>query len=439
MKKNLYLTAILVALLIGTYIFQEVRGNKIFEESMTKDHLVKVEDLKSLSWGNVDAVRKDGQWWAGNKLLSANTFKQIEKRITQIKKIKSVEGEKQNYFSHPVEVKVNGEVWILGDLTLDRQGFYLARGKELMIVISEGEGQEIADEPGKVIEVKLEDLKKSLTFKLEELYETQLFRFYPKLPLGTVTIESDGRPDYEIDFVKNETIPPPIQGIHPHANLLDKFTSLLTQMTIKKEVPYSEKLKFRKLGHMIFQNGKSKVTWELWLNSGNTADSFIVDSERKIAFQMIGGTLKAFFIQLQDYWDKKVIPPEEFKPFSRLKTIFTQGQRTALVEIINREPLSFESNQYKINTEKMNILFQYVFNLSEKDQADRISQLTSSEKKEILAGDFLRLEVLGQELYFWRKKEELILANFTQGFKAHFLVTQQSFRATFEDVIKLTK
>jgi hypothetical protein len=84
----------------------------------------------------------------------------------------------------------------------------------------------------------------------------------------------------------------------------------------------------------------------------------------------------------------------------------------------------------------MNILFQYVFNLSEKEQADRISQLSKSERKELLSGNHLRLEVMGQDLFFWRKQDELILANFTQGFKAHFLVTQQSLRATFEDVIK---
>jgi hypothetical protein len=151
---------------------------------------------------------------------------------------------------------------------------------------------------------------------------------------------------------------------------------------------------------------------------------------------MIGGTLKSFFIHHQDYWDKKVIPPQEFKNFSRLKTIFTQGERTALIEIINREPLAFESNQYKIDAEKMNILFQYVFNLSEKDQADRVSLLSKSERKEVLSGNFLRVEVMNQELVFWRKKEELIVVNLTQGFKAHFLVTQQSLRATFEDVIK---
>jgi len=305
-----------------------------------------------------------------------------------------------------------------------------------MVAISEGEGQEITDEPGKVTEVKLEDLKKVLLYKRNELSETQLFRFYPKLPLGTVTIGSDGRPEYELDLLNNQTLPPPIPGIKPHHKLLDKFTSLLTQMTIKNEVPFSETLKFKKLGQMVFQNDKKKVVWELWLNSGKSADSFIIDSDSRKAWQMIGGTLKSFFIHHQDYWDKKVIPPQEFKNFSRLKTIFTQGERTALIEIINREPLAFESNQYKIDAEKMNILFQYVFNLSEKDQADRVSLLSKSERKEVLSGNFLRVEVMNQELVFWRKKEELIVVNLTQGFKAHFLVTQQSLRATFEDVIK---
>ncbi|MBA2404042.1 MAG: hypothetical protein H0V66_04660 [Bdellovibrionales bacterium] len=439
MKKNLWLLGLLIALLVGTYFFQEVRTNKAFEQSLTQDHLINAEDIKSISWNDVNAVKKDGQWWAGDKLLSANIFKQIEKRIGQVKKIKNVEGEKESYFTHPLEIKVNGESWLLGDLTLDRQGFYLARNSEVMVAINEGEGQELTDEPGKVVETKLEDFKQALRYKLADLSETQLFRFYPKLPLGTVTIESDGRPAYELNFITNETIPPPVPGVKPHNNLLEKFTSLLTQMTIKQEVPYSEKLKFQKLGHMLFQNQKGKVNWELWLSSAKSADSFMVDSQAKKAWKMVGGTLKAFFIHHQDYWDKKVIPTDQFKNFTRLKTIFTQGERTALVEIINREPLSFESNQYKIDTEKMNILFQYVFNLSEKDQADRISQLSKSERKTLLAGDHLRVEVMGQEIIFWRKQDELIVVNLTQDYKAHFLVTQQSFRATFEDVIKLNK
>jgi hypothetical protein len=203
-----------------------------------------------------------------------------------------------------------------------------------------------------------------------------------------------------------------------------------------KEVPYEDVKKFSKLGSLILSNDFEKVRWELWLNSKNSAESFIVDSDNKLAWQMVGGTLKIFFIQVLDYWDKKVIPPREFSNFSRLKVTFSEAEKSAVVEVLNREPLEFETNKYKVDREKMNILFQYAFNLSEKDQADRISQLSKSERKEILSGKHLRLEVMGQELLFWRKQDELILVNLTQGFKAHFFVTQESFRGSFEDVLK---
>ena len=437
MKKNLYLFGALVALLIGTYIFQEVRTSDLFKANLIKDHLLREGDIKSLSFEDVVATKVDGQWWADKRLLSFNIFKQIEKRLVQIKKIKSVPGDKQNFFTNPKEFKVNGETWTLGDLTLDRQGFYIARDNEVMIAISEGETQELSEAPEKVVETKLEDLRKGLSYKLSDLYETQLFRYYPKLPLGTVTIESDGRPSFELDFDKNATLPPPFHGIFVHEKLLDKFVSLLTQMTIKKEVPYSESLKFAKMGNILFQNeAEEKVDWELWLSSANNADSYIIDSKNKRAYNMVGGTLKIFFIQIQDYWDKKVIPPKEFRHFFRMNTTFTQGAKSAVVEIINREPLQFAVKGYKVDEIKMNILLQYLFNLSEKDQADRVSNLSKSERKELLSGNHLRVEIFNQDILFWRKADELILVNLTQGFKAHFLVTEQTFRATFEDVLK---
>lgn len=436
MKKNFVLLGVLALLLIGTYVFQELRSSHLFEASLTKDHLISADSIKELSFSDVDAKKVNGQWKMGDSLLSYNTFKQIEKRISQIKKIKNVDGARSNYFSAPLEFKVNGESWVVGDMTLDRTGFYFARDNQMMVAVMEGEGQELTDDPNKAMEVKLEDLRKLLSTRVDQLAETQLFRFYPDLPVGSVVVEADGRPAFELDFKKNETVPPPIQGIKVHDKLLEKFHSLLTQVMIKKEVPYSPDLKFTKLAQMTFQYEKKKVEWGLWLKADNSADSYIVDDKNKKAFLVIGGTLKIFFIQYQDYWDKKVIPPEEFKPFTRLKMTFTQGSKEAKVELINKEPLAFETSKYKVDMVKMNILFQYLFNLSEKDQADRVSQLSKSERKEILSGNHLRIEVLGQELVLWRKAQELIVVNLTQGFKAHFLIADESFRATFEDVLK---
>lgn len=436
MKRNLLLLGLLSILLVITYFFQEKRDERHFHEALTKDRLIQAEQIVSLEWKKLKAVKKDGQWWSGDVLLSHNIFRQIEKKLSEIKKIKEVQGEWKTFFSKPLEFEVNKEKWVIGDMTLDQQGFYLSRGKNIMIAVIEGESHELTHQESEIEKTKLEEIKRIFDMDLSSLKETQLFRFYPKLPLGTVTIEAEGSLSFELDLLKNQTIPRPLKGIEVHESLSEKFVSLLTQMTIRKEVSYEEKLKFKKMGGLTFQNKENKVVWELWLKSDKSADAIIMDSSTKRAFLMVGGTLKVFFVHLQDYWDKKVIPPSSFKHFTRLPVIFLEGNKSAEVEILNREPLAFEATKYQIRQEEMSALFQYVFNLGEKDQADRVSQLSQSERKEILSQDNLRLEVMGQELLFWRKKEELIVVNLTQGFKAHFGMLDESFRAKFEDVLE---
>ncbi len=436
MKKNLSLLGLLVVLLVGTYIFHEKKLEKDFIDSFSKDRLVAQDEIKKLAFAEIAAEKKGGQWFAGDVLLSHNKMKVIEVKISQIKKLKDIQGSESNYFTQKLLFEVNGEKWILGDMTLDKQGFYISRNDKIMIATIEGENAELTDDPKKLSMIKYDELRAGLTAQMDELVENQLFRYYPELPLASVTIETDGRPAYELDLENNKTLPPPIEGISVHDKLIEKFRSLLTQVTIKKEVPYTENLKFSKVGQLVFSEGNRKVNWELWLKADNSADSYVLDHEKKKAFQMIGGTLKVFFIQVQDYWDKKVIPPSEFENFTRLSATFIQGEKSAKVTILNREPLDFETNGFKVDDVKMNILLQYVFNLSEKDQADRVSPLSKSERKEVLSGSHLRLEIMDQELLFWRKQQELIVVNLTQGFKAHFLIADESFRATFEDVLK---
>jgi len=105
--------------------------------------------------------------------------------------------------------------------------------------------------------------------------------------------------------------------------------------------------------------------------------------------------------------------------------------------VINREPLEYSTaSNFKIDKMKMEMLVQIVLNLGPREQSDRVSLLSSSEKKQLLSDDFLRLEVMDQELILWRKASELIVANVTQGFKAHFFIYDENFRGTFQDVLK---
>jgi hypothetical protein len=246
----------------------------------------------------------------------------------------------------------------------------------------------------------------------------------------------DGRPPFELNFVANETLPPPVSGVSSHKDLRGKFHSLLTQVSLREEVPFSEHRSFKKLAEIRFLNAKTERTWELWLRSAATADALVIETVESRAFLMVGGTLKLFFIGVQDYWDKKVIPPDEFVSFARLDADFTQGARRSRVSIANKDPIEFFAKGHKVEQLKMETLVQLLFNLGPRDQADRVSNLTASERRQLLFQEHLRVDVMGQELIVERRPQEVIVANLSRGFKAHFTMLDENFRGTFQDVLK---
>jgi hypothetical protein len=434
MKKNLILTGILAVLLVGTYFFQEKRNETHYNESLVKDHLI-MKGIVELKLPSVSAIKKEDSWWEGTRLLSHNAFKVIEQKITEVKKIKDVVGEWKTFFTDPLTLFVNGEEWVIGDLSLDRQGFYLSRDKKIMLVTLEGSSSELTQDENSVAVKKYDEFKREITKTHDDLIEKQIFRFYPDLSAKRVLIESYERLPYELNFDKNETLPAPIPGIKVHDKIQAKFKSLLTLMTMKQEIPYSENLKVKRLGTIKFIAAKT-VTWELWLKSEKAADSVLIDPETKRAFLMIGGTLKIYFTMVQDYWDKKVIPPSEFKPSPKIDMLLAQGKKSIHVDILNQEPLKFESTQSRLNQENLLSMINVIFNLSQFDQADRVSILSSSEKKMLMTQDDLRVSVLGQSLILWVRAEELIVVNLTQGFKAHFMMYRQKIGMTLADMVK---
>jgi hypothetical protein len=435
MKKNLVLFGVFVALLVATYFMQEKR----IETERTEEHLAGLlvkTDITQLKLPNVEAEKKNGQWWSGKKLLSHNTFKQIEKKLSEIKKEKEVTGDPKSYFPHPISFELNHEKWQIGDMSLDKQSFYISRGDKIYLAYIEGESTHLTRNASEIESIKLNELVSLISKKPSDYFETQLFRFYPSIPMDKVLMTVEGHLPFELNFVSNETLPPPIKGVSPHRDLRGKFYSLLTQINMKEEIPYSEKLKFKKIGEVNFVNDKNSVKWELWLKNDKSADAYIIDPNSKRAFLMVGGTLRIFFVGIQDYWDKKVIPYDKFVSFTRLETNFVQGSKSARVTIVNKEPFEFAAKGYTVDNLKMEELLQIIFNLGPKDQADRVSNLSSSEKKQLMTESHLRVEIMDQDLVIWRKAQEVIVANLTQGFKAHFNMLNENFRGTFDDVLK---
>lgn len=435
MNKNGVLFAIFLGLLAFTYFFQEKRSEKNYQSSLTKDHLISGE-IQELIIGEHTFQKKDQRWWSGDLLISHNLMKQIEKKLQEIKKIKDISGDVAPYFKDPIRLQVDGKEMLIGEMGLDKEAFYLSYDKKVMLAVVEGENSELTANEKELPTIKLNELKALVTKPFSEFKEMQLFRYYTDLPLSKVVVKMDGHLDYELDLEKNLTTPPPIEGVEVHEKLQQKFLALLTQVGIRQELPWSEKLKFKQMGSLSFVHEKKKVQWDVWLTRKDSADAIIVDEEQKKAYLMVGGTLKVFFVQVQDYWDKKVIPPSKFEHFTRLAMTFTQGPLSEQVQMINSNPLKFEASTSQVNIEKMDELLGYLFNLGPHDQADRVSQLSASERKQIQTLDLLKVEVMKEEVLFWRKAQEVILVNLTRGFKAHFMVNDKTMEFDFKDVLE---
>ncbi|MES2529205.1 MAG: hypothetical protein V4598_19115 [Bdellovibrionota bacterium] len=433
MKKNLALFGILISLLGVTYFFQEKKAERKFEENLIENKLYPGE-IRQLTISGVVAKNVNGQWLSGERLLSHNLYKQIEEQVRQIKKVKDVQGEEKDFFASKVELTVNDDKLVIGDLSLDRQGFYVSQNGKIMLAILEGTNHELTEDVQDIQATKLNEFKVVIMKNPKELSETQLFRFYPDLPMERVTIKVPGTLPFELDFVHNTTTPPPFPGITVHEKLPQKFMSLLSQVTLIESIPNG--VFGEKLSEITFMKEGKAVMWELFMKNKKTADAVLVDPVRKQAWSMVGGTLKVFFIQLQDYWDKKNIPPFEFKNFDRENMILTEGSLRTVVTLLNQEPLGFESSAYKVNQEKMLELVSYALNLGPLDQARRVSLLSNSEKKQILSEKHLRLEIFGQELLYWVKAEEIIIVNLSQGYKSHFPLADISGGFRFKDVLK---
>jgi hypothetical protein len=436
MKNNLILASVLILLLITTYFFQEKRVEENHLLSVQNAKLIK-NKIEHLNFSKLEALKKNGAWWNGNQLLSHNTFKLIEDKLNQIVIDKEIKGKKVSYFHDPISFDVNHEPFLLGDLSLNKSSFYISKNKIIYLAHLDGGSNTVSFSDDEVDEDKLNELKTLLLKKKDDLIENQLFRYYPELPMAKVVVHSEGGLAYELNLEKNTTNPAPIKGISIHEDLKGKFSSLLTQMQIKQEILFNDKLKFKKMAVLKFSSPNKKDTvWEIWLRDKKSADAVLFDFDQKRAFLMIGGTLKLFFLQVQDYWDKKIIPPKSFHQFQRLSADISQGNLKESIFILNREPLAFESGHYKVRPGSMGDLFQVIFNLGQFDQGDRVSQLTKTEKTEYLNNRYLKISTMSQDLVCIRKDHELIVANLTQGFKVHFFRNAQNYKCEFKDVLE---
>jgi len=394
MKTNGILFLFLVGLLTLTYFFQE---KKIWSNPADENELGKLIDfpIQKISLPNIEAEKKASKWLYGKQLLSQRLFEKLEERLLQIELIKVLDEVDKTILDGALAFTVNGHVFNLGEISLDKESFYVGRDGKFFLAKIEGASAGISLSEADLEADKLDELKSLMSMPNENYFEDQLISYYDNFSPEKVLVFREGTGAYELNFLENSTSPEPLKGVEVHRDIKTKFISQLNQIQIKKELSFNQLKKFKKLAVINFRQKNSKVIiWEIWQTNQATADAMVIDSDMRKAFLITGQSMKLFFLNVQDFWDKKIIPSEKFKHFESLKFEISQNNKTEKVEILNREPLAFNASSLKTNQERLGDLFQFLFNLGPFDQADRISQLTSTEKVQFLDRLFLKIKIL---------------------------------------------
>jgi hypothetical protein len=439
MKTNLVLSSLLAVLLIFTYFFQEKK-----DENADKPRYIasvywnsKITHIKT---DKFEAYKKGNNWISkkSGERLSYNSFRLIEKKLLELKIEKDLEGYLPENPKSIFKVEVNSIELKIGEMSLDGNSFYIGLGNKYFLATIDGESNSISLDDRDIESDKLRDLKNLLSSREDQLMENQLFRYYDFSHLEKVSLVTDNRAAYVLDFKSNLTIPGPIRGIEVHNGLKEKFLSLLTLLQIKEKVDFQKLSYFKKISTINVKTSKPQqiIVWDLWLKNEKSADVILVDSKNKLAFLMNGGSLKLFFLNEQDYWDKKVIPPEKFHHFSQLHFSVSQNKRNQLINVINKEPLYFESKERKVKQIEFQNLFQALLNLSGFDQADRVSQLSQSEEQQFLKMNLMKIKIFDLEILCLKKPGEVIFINLNEKFKSHFYRNVENINCELEGMLE---
>ena len=430
MKSNLKLLIVLILLLTGTYIWIE-RPDRMWWKQHDETYRLRdlAEEAQSFGVFGKKWALKDNQWTHGKEILSLSIWPKWKRIFTNLKLEREIimppGMTKENYLGEGFPVTINDHSFIFGERSVDGKSIYildLESNKILQMSLLPSDLFQMLDE----VKAKSE----------LEMIERRVFAYFSDIPFTKVVFETPGILSFELDLEAKTTSPRPIPGILIHPHIDQKFWHEIDLMQFTAQIEPDMGLLYQKMASLsLLDKDKKVLTFELHRVGPQNADAVVYVPEKKKMFKVQGNTAKVFFDQVQDYWDRKIIPRDVFKSFTEMRVQFVLGEREATVNVINQEPLSFGSTQpeIKVKEDKLQNLFAILFNLGQYDEASRVSILTKSEKQQFQNEPHIRMNVFGQDLMLIRKTNELVVVNFTQGFKAHFILFDISIGDQWED------
>jgi hypothetical protein len=440
--KNLSLFIALIFALGLTYLFEEKRNKDIELEQNQKLAVLDIKtfgELKSFKGIKLNIKKVGEKYYSIDPELKLSDARLGEfiKILTGLK-IKSVLDDKdvskidRSFYIPNNDLKLTftfekGQLeFSLGKKLDYDQAFYMEviknNQKKMMVVNDES--------PDPTAYQNEEEYKKS-DFKYKRLqmlfyltnvffYETKVFNQFnyqeSRINFKQIEVATFRNKKFTLDFEHSATIPKVLDGMGYFEDNWISFHRVLTSLEAKTVYyPFDS----AKLGeplsilNVIDREGV-KYSLELYKKYGSLPGYFLKTSFDKILYDLRPDDAKYFFVNIQDFWHKRIYPDEKEFKFNlsfpkQTKTIYS-------VEVKDKEIFEAQIQDRKVRASEIKKLIDFL-----KMESDNVQDMTEN-PSELVKKEVLKLYFANRELGVILEDNDVVLVDYKNKLKFHHYV-----------------
>lgn len=445
-KKNLILLGVLILAIGLTYIFEEKRNQDKTEELNQKASIIdvkKVGELESIKGLKLNIKKNNETYFdAENQVPFSNKKMEEFFKILSGLKIKKIlsETETKNvdfkFYIPDADLKLtfgfkNSSFAVTLGKKLDYdQSFYLLIEKNINGVLSKELAVAVDESPDPNMYQSDKEYKKS-EFKFQRLqmlfyltnvffYETKVFASFPysedRINFKKISISTFRNKKFTIDFEKTQTIPPVLNGLNYFEENWISFHRALTNLEGKTlYYPYKKENLTEPLSIFEVEDRENKkYTIELYKKYGSLVGYFLKNSFNNYLYELRPEEAKYFFINIQDFWSKKIYPAE--KEFGLTIQFTLEDPIEYQVEVKDKEVFEVISKTKRIKSETFKNLIDFL-----KTESDHISEVKES-PIELLRKSKLKLRFANRNIGVILEENDVLVVDLDRKLAFHHYV-----------------
>ena len=420
-------------------MFDELAKTKKDELALKKSQLFDLEklgEIKSIETPGVKLLKRNGFFYTTNGALADSKkldyfFDRLfQIRIKRILKAHELEGvDPKEYFPNPRDMIVftfgNDKLsFLLGKKLHVDQSFYmkiLKKGDAIQLIAHDPSLMEApylkkdnAISPRKYLRIKALFFLNEKYFKNNHLFKEKDFETFS---LNRASITNIRNKSFNLDFSKKNSSP----EIYPELSYLlsafVKFEDSIKNLVANESYYSYVKTKLKeKLSTIILESSGKTYKLELFRRYGDFSGYFVTSSFDKVLYELEGKSAAIFFLNVQDFWNRRPLPFQFGKKDEIFEMSFSKRDRLKLKLPYRKEfqVLMDEKNKEILPIKKN---FTELFSLLVR-QADYVSQSKFLNLEKVKSK--IQLYFDGFAIHAILKNDELLLFNQVKKIIYHY-------------------